>query len=784
MRRDFSRVAIVNRGEAAMRAINAIRELNLERSLTMQVGPLRAIAVATEAERRARFAREADEVVVLDSDEALAYLDLAALERALVRARADAAWVGWGFVAERPEFVELCDRLGVVFVGPDAGVMRRLGDKIGAKRLAEEAGVPLAPWSGGPVGSVAEAVAAAERVGFPLVVKAAAGGGGRGIRMVHAPEDLPAAFDSARAEGAKTFGDGTVFLERLIGGARHVEVQVVADEHGTAWALGVRDCSVQRRNQKVLEESSSVALAPDQQRELGEAAVRLAKVAGYRNAGTVEFLYEPGERRFAFLEVNTRLQVEHPVTELTTGSDLVKLQFHVAAGGRLEGPPPDTFGHAIEARLNAEDPQRGFAPAPGTIDVLRWPTGPGIRVDTGVAEGDVIPPEYDSMIAKIIAWGATRDEARARLRRALAETVVLVEGGTTNRSFLLDLLDRPEVAAGEVDTGWLDRVVAEGGFDGDRHGAVALLAAAIDAFEDRRAEERDRFYTAAARGRPQLGGDASDPIDLRHRGTGHRVQVRVLGPGHYRVALHSRAVEVTVERQDRSTSRLSVGGRTFRVLSFRHGADHLVDVEGASHRFSLDDGGLVRAPAAAVVIAVPVAPGDHVEAGSRVAVLEAMKMEVVISAPLAGLVSEVLVAPNVQVEAGAPLLRLEPVAAEEDGPGTRTAETAARAGARRSPVAASTSGRSRPPRTSVPVPVPGRGRPAAWSWPTPSTPWCRHRRRPAWAGWAPSSPATTSPRPRRRWSWPPTSGTRRRPVPTAAIPAVSPVLALRRSSWT
>ncbi|HET8949919.1 MAG TPA: biotin carboxylase N-terminal domain-containing protein, partial [Solirubrobacteraceae bacterium] len=407
IQRPFSRLAIVNRGEPAMRVIRAVRELNAE-----HYEPIRLIALHTAAERDAHFVREADEAVPLGAG---GYLDHGAVRRALEEARADAVWVGWGFVAEQPEFAELCEQMGIVFVGPSAEIMRRVGDKIGAKRLAEAAGVPLAPWSNGPVESVEDAQLHAERIGYPLMIKASAGGGGRGIRRVDEPNALVAAFGSARAEARQAFGDGTLLIERLVSPARHVEVQVIADGHGAAWAVGLRDCSCQRRHQKVIEESSSPALSAELEREIMDAARRLALRAGYRNAGTVEFLYEPAERRFSFMEVNARLQVEHPVTEAVTGLDLVKLQLHVAAGGRLEGEPPPPSGHAIEARLNAEDPALGFAPAPGRISLLRVPGGPGVRVDAGVAEGDTIPPEFDSMIAKIIAWGSSRGEALARL---------------------------------------------------------------------------------------------------------------------------------------------------------------------------------------------------------------------------------------------------------------------------------------------------------------------------------------------------------------------------------
>jgi len=388
----YQRIAVVNRGEPAMRLINAVREWNAEGR-----PGLRVIAVYTAPDRRATFVREADEAVLIgpvDADDggfnASPYLDYAELERALRECRADAVWPGWGFVSEKAEFAELCDRLGITFIGPSAEVMRRLGDKIESKRLAEQVGVPLGAWSGGPVEGLRQARTAASAIGYPLMVKATAGGGGRGIRLVRRPEDLDEAFERASSEAGKTAGDATVFLERAIRGGRHVEVQVVADAKGAVWTLGVRDCSVQRRNQKVIEESASTALDAEQEKLVRSHAADLIRAAGYVNAGTVEFLYEPGERLLSFLEVNTRLQVEHPVTEATTGVDIVKLQLHIAAGGTLAEigtAEPPVHGHAIEARLTAEDPERDFAPAPGLIEHLALPAGPGIRVDTGVAAG-------------------------------------------------------------------------------------------------------------------------------------------------------------------------------------------------------------------------------------------------------------------------------------------------------------------------------------------------------------------------------------------------------------
>src|SRR5271169_245862 len=407
MQREFQRVVIVNRGEAAIRFIQAAREFNREHGTSICT-----IALYTEPDRHSMFVREADEAVYLGAARIIdpttnrtksTYVDFTSLRTAMESARADAAWVGWGFVAEHPDFADLCREMDIVFIGPDGEAMRRLGDKISSKRLAEQAQVPVALWSDGPVETIEDAMRHAERLGYPLLIKATSGGGGHGIRRVHSANQLARALEGARAEAFKAFGDATVFMEQLVQEARQVEVQVIADNYGSTWAAGVRDCTIQRRHQKILEEAPSPVLSPEQDEALREAAVRLSEAAGYRNAGTVEFLYQPEINRFSFMEMNTRLQVEHPVTECTTGIDLVKLQIHVARGGRLEGEPPRTTGHAIEVRLNAEDPENGFAPAPGVIERFRLATGPGVRIDTGVAEGDSISAEFDSMIAKIIA---------------------------------------------------------------------------------------------------------------------------------------------------------------------------------------------------------------------------------------------------------------------------------------------------------------------------------------------------------------------------------------------
>ena len=685
----FSRLAVVNRGEPAMRLINAVREWNAEGRPA-----LRVIAVYTAPDRHAMFVREADEAVLIgpdDQDEGSfagsPYLDYAELERALRECRADAVWPGWGFVSEKAEFAELCDRLGITFVGPSAEVMRRLGDKIESKRLAEQVGVPLAAWSGGPVASLEEAREHAETIGYPLMVKATAGGGGRGIRLVGSPGELDEAFERASSEAAKTAGDATVFLERAIRGGRHVEVQVVADADGTVWTLGVRDCSVQRRNQKVIEESASTALDGEQEQALRSHAAELVRAAGYVNAGTVEFLYEPKERLMSFLEVNTRLQVEHPVTEATTGTDIVKLQLHIAAGGKLAevaDTAPPASGHAIEARLTAEDPERGFAPAPGRIEHLALPAGPGIRVDTGVAAGDVIPPQFDSMIAKVIAWGRDRGEARARLSRAVKQTATVIRGGTTNKAFLLDLLDRPEFVHGEIDTTWLDTMMADG-YTPPRRLDVALLATAVEAYDAHAKRQQARLFASAERGRPEVSYETWHQVDVRADQESYRLRVSRSRPARYHVELDgAMTVDVDVDRPGPFERMLRVGGQAFAVLSVTQGPDYLVEVDGAVHRISGGEAGLVRAPASAMVVAIPVRAGDQVAEGDVVAVVESMKLETALHAPAAGRVAEVLAEVNTQVEAGTKLVRIELDSGSEPGgepePGQR-ADLGALAGA-------------------------------------------------------------------------------------------------------
>ncbi|WP_068270660.1 biotin carboxylase N-terminal domain-containing protein [Aldersonia kunmingensis] len=652
----FKRIAVVNRGEAAVRLIKAVRELNAE----FDYG-IRAIALHTEAERRAMFVRQADEGVLLRKTGAAAtpYLDHAELERALIEAKADAVWVGWGFVAEDPAFATLCAKLNITFIGPSAKAMQLLGDKVEAKLLAEKVGVPVAPWSGGPVETRADARRHAHAIGYPLIIKARSGGGGRGIRKVFAEDELELALERTQGEAERSFGDPVVFLERLVTDARHVEVQCIADSHGNVWAPGVRDCSIQRKNQKVIEESASPVMSKEQADHLRQVSRDLIKAAGYCGAATVEFLYQPEQKVFTFLEVNTRLQVEHPITEVTTGLDLVKLQIKVASGDKLEGECPGEWGHAIEARLNAEDADNGFAPAPGSVQLLRFPLGSGVRVDTGIADGDVIPPDYDSMVAKVIAWGKDRSEALGRLRRALRDTTVVLDGGTTTKSFLLNLLDREEVISGSADTGWLDRTGAGTSNGPTALANVALIAAAVQVYDGEEARERAAFLSSARGGRPRASHAIGRKVELSYLGQSYKFVVGQTGPHRYRIETDTTDFEVGRDVLGEYESRLTVGDRSHQVVSIAGPTHYLVEVDGVSHQVSQDEAGLVRAPAPAVVVAVPVAIGDTVEAGATLVVLESMKMETAVRAPYAGRVREINAIVNSQVDAGAALLRVD-----------------------------------------------------------------------------------------------------------------------------
>ena len=441
----FKKVLIANRGEIAVRIIRACRELGV-----------RTVAVFSEPDRESLHAMIADEAICIGpAKSADSYLNIKAILAACELTGAEAVHPGFGFLSENAGFARMCARCGVTFIGPSPEAMTLMGDKATAKQTMKKAGVPVVPGSDGLIESVEEAKALAEEIGYPVMVKASAGGGGRGIRRVDRPEDLEDAIVNAKQEAKSFFGDDGVYLEKFIVDPRHVEIQLLADKYGNTVYLGERDCSLQRRNQKMVEECPSPIMTPELRARMGEAAVRAAKACGYENAGTVEFLLS-GDH-FYFMEMNTRIQVEHPVTEFVTGVDLVKMQIRIAAGEELPFKQEDIHltGHAIECRINAENPAQGFRPSPGRITALHMPGGPGIRIDTAVYSGYEITPYYDSMIAKLIAYAPTREEALKKMNWALAE--FLVEGVDTNIDFQLKLLRDPDVEAGNYDIGFLGR---------------------------------------------------------------------------------------------------------------------------------------------------------------------------------------------------------------------------------------------------------------------------------------------------------------------------------------
>ena len=442
----FRKILIANRGEIAVRIIRAARELGIE-----------TVAVYSTADKEALHTLLADEAVCIGPAKSTeSYLNMSAVLSAAVLTGAEAIHPGFGFLSENSKFATMCEEVGIKFIGPSAKVMDLMGDKINARKQMIKAGVPVIPGSDGEVYTAEEALEIAERIGYPVMLKASAGGGGKGIRKVEKPEDLVAAFESASSEAQAAFGNGAMYMERVIYPARHIEVQILADQHGHVIHLGERDCSLQRNNQKVLEESPSIAIGKTLRDRIGSAAVRAAESVGYENAGTIEFLYDEGKGEFYFMEMNTRVQVEHPVTEFVTGVDIVKEQIKIAAGQELSVTQEDIVikGHAIECRINAENPSFNIAPSPGKITNLYLPSGGvGLRVDSAVYPGYTIPPYYDSMIAKIIVHGENRFDALMKMQRALYE--LEIDGVTTNSSFQLDLISDSHVIAGDYDTAFL-----------------------------------------------------------------------------------------------------------------------------------------------------------------------------------------------------------------------------------------------------------------------------------------------------------------------------------------
>jgi acetyl-CoA carboxylase biotin carboxylase subunit len=477
-RRRIGKILIANRGEIAVRVIRACRELGVA-----------TVAVFSEADREALHVRMADEAYAIGPPEpAQSYLAADRLVQVAKASGADAVHPGYGFLSENPGFAEACAAAGLVFIGPPPAAMRAMSDKTAARRSAMALGVPVVPGTADPVSDDAEALRVAREVGYPVMIKAAMGGGGKGMRVVRDEREMAAALRMARAEAGAAFADSSVYVERHLGAPRHIEIQVLADAHGAVVHLGERECSIQRRHQKLIEEAPSPLVDPAMRARMGEAACRLASAAGYVNAGTVEFLVD-GPGSFYFLEMNTRLQVEHPVTEMITGIDLVREQIRIAAGEPLGYRQADvTFrGAAIECRINAEDPFSGWMPSPGTIRTLREADGPWTRNDSGIYAGYTVPRFYDTLLAKLVVWGADRDAALDRILRALGE--YRVGGVRTTIPVLRGVIESPEFRSGHLSTALLDTLMPRMCAEHGRHRAVAVIAAVLEAS---RATERER----------------------------------------------------------------------------------------------------------------------------------------------------------------------------------------------------------------------------------------------------------------------------------------------------
>ncbi|WP_055628636.1 acetyl/propionyl/methylcrotonyl-CoA carboxylase subunit alpha [Streptomyces hirsutus] len=643
----FETVLVANRGEIAVRVIRTLRSMGV-----------RSVAVFSDADADARHVREADTAVRIGpAPAAESYLSVERLLEAAARTGAQAVHPGYGFLAENAGFARACAEAGLVFVGPPADAIALMGDKIRAKETVRAAGVPVVPGSSGSGLTDDQLADAAREIGVPVLLKPSAGGGGKGMRLVRDPERLAEEIAAARREARASFGDDTLLVERWIDRPRHIEIQVLADGHGGVVHLGERECSLQRRHQKIIEEAPSVLLDGATRAAMGEAAVQAARSCGYRGAGTVEFIVPGGDpSSYYFMEMNTRLQVEHPVTELITGLDLVEWQLRAAAGERLGFAQEDVrlTGHAVEARICAEDPSRGFLPSGGTVLRLREPQGEGVRTDSGLSEGTEVGSLYDPMLSKVIAYGPDRASALRRLRAALAETVTL--GVPTNAGFLRRLLAHPAVVSGDLDTGLVEReadgLVAAGVPEEVYEAAAAVR---LDALRPRGDGWTDPFSVPSGW---RLGGTpkpvafhlrVTDPVEHTPRGshtvTEDRVSVTLDGVRHtfHRAAdwLGRDGDAWHVRDHDPVAASLTGAGRA--------GADSLT------------------APMPGTVTVVKAAVGDEVAAGQSLLVVEAMKMEHVISAPHAGTVTELDVAPGTTVAMDQVLAVIAPAATEEEG---------------------------------------------------------------------------------------------------------------------
>jgi acetyl/propionyl-CoA carboxylase alpha subunit len=649
----FRMVLIANRGEIACRVARTCRSLGIA-----------VAAVYSDADRRALHVREADVAVRLPgTTSAETYLRADLLIEAARRAGADALHPGYGFLAENAGLARACAESGITFIGPSPEAIEMMGSKLESKRLVAAAGVPVLPAETIPSGNTTPGpggAAAGDRIGYPLLVKASAGGGGKAMRIVRSPAELGAAVEACRREAAASFADDVVFLERYVDGPRHVEIQVFGDAHGRVVHLFERECSVQRRYQKVVEEAPSPAVSPELRSAMGDAAVAAARAIGYTGAGTVEFLLEE-DGRFWFLEMNTRLQVEHPVTELTTGLDLVRLQLLVAAGRPLPAAALSATqdGHAIEARLYAEDPERGYLPVAGRLDVFELPILEGVRIDAGVASGSDVPVHYDPLLAKVIAWGETREEAAGRLAATLAGA--RLHGVATNRDLLVAVLRHPEFLAGAATTAFLDRhppAALTAPATRERiavHAACAALAGSAErrrlarvmrsvpaGFRNNRSQPERETFECAGR---------SVAVEYSHLRAG--LEVAVDGEFLEGLEVHDvdpGSVDVTVAGLRRPVAVELRPGVVF--VDSPLGSDDLAIHSRYPEVAGGDTAGALSAPMPGLVVRVNVEVGDKVAPDDPLVVLEAMKMEHTVRAADAGIVTEVRVAVGQQVGAG------------------------------------------------------------------------------------------------------------------------------------
>jgi 3-methylcrotonyl-CoA carboxylase alpha subunit len=651
----FRKILIANRGEIACRVIETARRLGVA-----------TVAVHSDADAGAKHVAMADEAVHIGpAPAAESYLRADRIIEAAKATGAEAIHPGYGFLSENPDFVEQVETAGLTFIGPSASAIRAMGLKDAAKKLMEEAGVPVVPGYHGAEQNPDFLAGEADAIGYPVLIKARAGGGGKGMRRVDRPEDFRAALDGAMREGKASFGDASVLIEKYVTAPRHIEIQVFGDKHGDAVYLFERDCSLQRRHQKVIEEAPAPGMTEDMRAAMGAAAVRAAKAIGYSGAGTVEFIVDASDGlradRFWFMEMNTRLQVEHPVTEMITYLDLVEWQLRVAAGDPLPMRQEDLAinGWAFEARIYAEDVPKGFLPATGRLAMLRFPAG--ARADSGVREGDEITPWYDPMIAKLITHGPTREAALNALSAALAET--RIAGTVTNIAFLSALTRHEGFRRGEVDTGLIGRdleaLVAAPEADAGVFAVAAL--AAYGALAPRPGEDP----WAALHGF-RLWSPASREVTLVHGEESRALRVEELGAGRYRVD----GAEVAVLAFGPEGARLRLSGREVTAEARRHGGKLTLFLDGAAHEFALPDplarsgaaaagGDSIASPMPGLVKVVSAKPGTTVARGDALIVLEAMKMEHTLTAPRDGVVAELLAAEGDQVQEGALLLTLE-----------------------------------------------------------------------------------------------------------------------------